>query len=308
MSSEDIQNLNAEKDIKSILQKDLSVKEIILVIGVFFIILIYGYAFIYPKYTEYKSLKSNLESINNEIISYESKIDSLPSLENTLENLNKELNTKSKVLDHNMEDGMFLIGLSKLMKNLEVDLITYSLDDPIEYNTFYAIPTTIEVKGNYKRIREIIEYLEEQKNVTQVLDYKMETYIDEENSNTETSYNSTETKVADSIVYWTNSGISYHKDGCAVLAIEKSNYNEEVQSGEHTHSNKDTACEVCKPYSTVSNNSVDDLQNEVKKASGDITARFKFIMYSSENPSIELKNDDYSTWKPGKYNPFMTTR
>ena len=31
------------------------------------------------------------------------------------------------------------------------------------------------------------------------------------------------------------------------------------------------------------------------------------MMYSSDNPILELDNDNPIEWKPGKYNPFTTT-
>ena len=140
--------------------------------------------------------------------------------EESLDSLNREIKVKSRMLSHNMEDGMFLIGLSNLMSDVSVDLVEYSMEEPIPYETFYAIPTTISVRGDYRHIREIMDYMEEQKNMTQILDYNMETYIPEETKE-DTTNNNQSTITPDKTVYWTNSGTAYHKENCTVLEAEK---------------------------------------------------------------------------------------
>lgn len=290
---------------KSFLQKELNTKEILIGLGLTGLVLAYGFLSVYPKYTEFKSAKSELEGIETNISLYEAKISSMPTLENKLSNLERELKVKSKILSHNMEDGMFLIGLSKLMEDVYVDLVDYSMEEVIPYESFYAIPTTISVRGDYRSVREIMYYLEEQKNMTQVLDYSMKTYI-EETSETSTSNTTTKT-VADSHVYWTESGAAYHKESCSVLEAEKNSDDGNLKEGEPSTSGKNAACQVCKPYSEQEVTATSDTTESVAKAKGEVEATFKFIMYSSNNPILELENDDSSKWKPGKYNPFTST-
>ncbi|MGL5695036.1 MAG: type 4a pilus biogenesis protein PilO [Peptostreptococcaceae bacterium] len=303
-------NQKAEK--KSILQKELSTKETLLVLGVCALVFIYGYVFIYPRYAEYKASVDNLESIENQISTYQGQINELPILEEKMESLTKELNSKSKMLSHNMEDGMFLIGLSKLMSDLNVDMVGYTVDEPKVYNTFYAIPTTLEVRGNYKNIREVMTHLEQQKNMTQILDYNMETYIEEVKVDTSTPQSNTVTNIgATQTVYWTVDGGAYHIKDCNVLIKESEKYGGSALIGTPANTDNLVACDICKPnyvmpQVNVSNGDVSH-EKEDPRATGDITARFSFIMYSSENPKSELKNDDFSTWKPGKWNPFTTT-
>lgn len=299
------------KDKKSILQKDLSVKEILAVVGVFGAIFVYGYVFIYPNYTEYKASVINLQGIESQVYDYESKINEMPIKEERLDSLNKEIKVKSRMLSHDMEDGMFLIGLSKLMSTLNVDLVEYTIDESMPYETFYAIPTTISVRGDYRHIREIMYYMEEQKNMTQILDYSMQTYIAEETKEDTTKATNTTTSnavtiVPDDIVYWTDFGAAYHKESCQIINAEKQANGGKFLKGSPSTSGKSNACDVCKPYTT---NQIQNQQQqqEKPKPNGIVEAEFKFIMYSSENPILELNNDDYSKWKPGKYNPFKST-
>lgn len=302
-------NQNVEK--KSILQKELSTKEILLVLGVCALVFIYGYVFIYPRYSEYKTSVQNLEAIEQQISTYQGQINELPNLEKKIEGLTKELKVKSRILSHNMEDGMFLIGLSKLMGDLNVDLVGYTVEDAKAYNTFYAIPTTIEVRGNYKNIRDIMTYLEEQKNMTQILDYNMETYIEEEKKETTPTQQTTTNVGTNQSVYWTVDGSAYHTKECQVLINESEKYGGSALVGTPGDTDNLPACEVCKPNYAIPNVNVSNNQvpQETKepKSTGDIVARFSFIMYSSENPKVELNNDDFTTWKPGKWNPFTTT-
>ena len=297
--------IKEKKDKQSILQKELNAKEMSAVVGIFGAIFIYGFLFVSPRYTDYKVSVNNLKDIETKVADYESKINEMPIKEKRLDNLNREIKVKSRMLSHNMEDGMFLIGLSNLMDDVSVDLIEYSVEELIPYETFYAIPTTISVRGDYRHIREIMYYMEEQKNITQILDYNMETYISEETKE-DTTNNNTTSIVPDSTVYWTTSGAAYHKDNCQVLEAEKSANEGNMSNGAPSLSGKTAACQVCKPYTVhqVNNNSQ---ETEKPKSNGIIEATFRFMMYSSDNPILELDIEDSSKWKPGKYNPFTTT-
>ena len=253
LANKEQNNIDSNENIvekKSILQKELNTKEILIGLGITGLVLAYGFLSVYPKYTQLQSAKNELEGVNNNIALYEAKLSSMPQLEDKLDSLDRELKVKSRILSHNMEDGMFLIGLSKLMKGVSVDLVDYSMEDVIPYESFYAIPTTITVRGDYKHVREIMYYLESQENMTQILDYNMKTYMEEETVESVTSDTTTDEEQEEQQV-------------------------EEIQ--------------------------------ESPKSEGVVEATFKFMMYSSENPTLELENSDPTTWQPGKYNPFKTT-
>jgi Tfp pilus assembly protein PilO len=308
--------INEKFEKKSILQKELNTKEVLLVLGIVTLIVIYGAVFIYPRYAEYKAYATILEQIENQISTYKGRINELPQLESKLNNLTKEIEVKSKILSYNMEDGMFLIGLSKLMDAVNVDLVEYYVEESKSYHAFYAIPTTIKVRGNYKNVREVMNYLEQQNNITQILDYNMETYIDEEESDTAnvSSLNSSVTTndLSYSDIGWTLNSNLYHNKDCSILEEEAQQFGGSFIQAAPPNNYK--ACSDCKPIlstktsqgNIVQESSIDN--NEVPKAKGDIIAKFSFIMYSSENPKIELDNDDFTTWNPGKWNPFTTTR
>ena len=294
-------------DKKSILQKDLSLKEILIITGIFAIIITYIGVFLLPRYNEYRNTAAQLKEIEQNIINYESEISTLSILKKQLSSVENEIENERKKLSYNMEDGMFLVGLSNLINSLDVDLVSYTVDDTIPYSNFYAIPTTIEVRGNYNYIRRIMSYLEEQKNTTQILDYSMETYIDEDDTDTQQTETQSSTEiVSDSVVYWTDSGSMYHKQVCSILNLEQQSSGEAVKSGTVDESGKSSPCETCKPYTTTSA-SIQQVENTEPKATGDIVARFKFVMYSTENPKYGLGIEDYNDWQPGKYNPFTTT-
>lgn len=286
---------------KSILKKELNIKEILVVISVFIVFLGYIFLFIYPEYSELKQAKVSLKFLQNKRVDLQEKIDEMSMLEKKLTNLESELEIKSKILEYDIQDGMFLIGLSKLMNEVNVELIEYSVDEIKEYDNFYALPATIQIRGDYQNIGKIIYYLEDQENMTQVLNFDIKTYEEEKNENKSTEVSEV---VPDSIVYWTNSGITYHKKDCPMLQLESTQSGEEIQSGSVDESGKRTPDENCKPYAVVDTNT--DTENALK-SSGIVTATFNFISYSSQNPSLEFNNDNPTTWTPGKYNPFKTT-
>lgn len=294
------------KEKKSILQKELNVKDVIVICGVVGAVAAYGIGFIYPRYTKFKLANDNLNNIELQIKEYEDKINDMPKLQSMLESLTSELNVKSRKLAYNMEDGMFLIGLSNIMDTYSVDLVSYSVDDVISYETFYAIPTTIEVRGDYRNVREVMYYMESQKNMTQILDYSMKTYIEKQESSYDTS--NIDSKTIDPVVYWVEGSASnlYHKSNCSELQSEMIETGKQSSSGAYTSSSKTLPCEVCKPYSISTVNNKQEIEENVK-ATGEVVATFKFVMYSANNPTLDLNNDDSSKWEPGKYNPFKTT-
>lgn len=235
---------------KEILNQEISMKNVAIIALVLGALFIYTYLLLYPKYTEYKSVRANLNTVETELNSYKQKSMDIPRLKDELANTNLQLNTKSRRLNYDMENGMFLIGLSDYMKSFNVNLDEYTVAEPIKYETFYAIPTTLKVSGNYRYIREVMYYLEEQKNMTQILDYEM-------------------------------------------VLIEP----EEVPQEEVITTIQPDGSEITIPTTPV----------ETPKPSGDITAKFKLMVYSANDPTLELNTSNPNKWKPGKFNPFVPT-
>lgn len=293
---------------KDILKREVSTKEALIAIGVLILVFIYGFIFIYPKYSEYKATKQNVDTAKTELSSYQGKLDNMPQLEKDLSVAKNDLVEKSRKLNHDMMDGLFLIGLDKQLKSTGVNLVEYTPEEPIKYDTFYAIPTTISLRGNYKNVREIMYYLEEQKNITQILDYSMDSYIEPQRENVSGSQSNEFKKQPVNIdkVYWTLDNHTYHStDSCPNLK----NSTGVLVSGPLKESEKtvaDTTC-VASGSDVANNNNVSTQVTSSPKAKGDVTATFKFIMYTSEDPKLELDVDDPNKWKPGKYNPFVQT-
>lgn len=292
---------------KDILKREITLKESLIAVGILLSIFAYVFLFLYPKYSEYKATKQNVDTANSELSSYQGKLDRMPELEESLAAAKSELIVKSRSLNHDMMDGLFLIGLDKQLKNVDVDLIEYTPQDTIKYETFYAIPAIITLRGNYKNIREIIYYLEEQKNITQVLDYSMESYIEPLRETLGGGYSSDFKKQPVDInkVYWTIDSHLYHStESCPNLK----NSTGILASGPLKESDKTVADTTCVASgSDLANNNTQTIVASTPKSKGDVTATFKFIMYTSENPKLDLDVDDSNNWKPGKYNPFVQT-
>lgn len=294
-------SIEEEKDKKSILQMDvkdlfksdvlkqeISPKVAFMSIAIVVGIGLYGYFMVYPKYIEYKSTVTNLENVQSELLQYQQRMDEIPVLEEKLSALTKEAKIKSKKLSHDMEDGLFLIGLDKMINDLEIRLKNYKIDEIVDYDKFYAIPMSIDVEGDYRRVRELIYFLEEQKNVTQVMDYSMTTKM------TETK------KEVSKRVYWTDVDEYYHLDQSCVNIVE----GQKISKG--TIEKAGVAGKT--PDSYCVGDITDTIDVEVtSKANGNISASIKFIVYSSDKDIIKLETDNPETWKPGKYNPFQDT-
>lgn len=279
-----------QRDIKDlfktdILKREVSTKGLLIILGIVLILCLYGYFIVFPKFSQFMRFKNNLESSISELNGYKQELEELPIKQEKLDSLTRESRTKSRQLSHDVEDGLFLIGLDKFMKSLDIKLNSYQISDNIDYTNFYAIPMSLNVEGDYKRIRELIYYLEEQKNITQVMDYNMNAKMNEVKKET--------TKK----VYWTRGDANYHLDkDCSSMIEGNVLYGTPSQSGERK---PDPDC-------------VGDISNTIdvqvtSKASGDISANINFIVYSSDKDIIKLETDNPATWKSGKYNPFQDT-
>lgn len=267
------------------LKKDINPKSAIIVVGILALVGLYGYFIVYPKFNEYQVASRNLETSQGELSQYQKKLEELPILKKKYEALEEEAQIKSKELSHDMEDGLFLIGLDKMIKTLEITLKNYSIDEIVKYDNFYGIPMTLNVEGDYRRIRELIYFLENQKNITQVMDYNMNTKITE--STVETAKR----------VYWTRGDSNYHLDrACSNMVPGEVLWNTAKLSGGRK---PDSQC-------------VGDVSNTIDvetttTAHGEVYSSIKFIVYSSGNDAIQLDTDNPGEWTPGKYNPFQDT-
>ncbi len=49
------------------------------------------------------------------------------------------------------------------MKAYNIDLTSYDVGNVREYEHFYGVSTTISVRGDYRNVKKLMAYLEEQK-------------------------------------------------------------------------------------------------------------------------------------------------
>ncbi|MGL4911777.1 MAG: type 4a pilus biogenesis protein PilO [Romboutsia sp.] len=294
----DKNNIDEKKEQKSIwqmdvkdlfksdaLKKDISPKGAIISICILCLIGLYGYFIVYPKFNEYNVALNNLESAQSELLKYQQKLEEMPILEKRFGELQKEANVKSRELSHDMEDGLFLIGLDNKMRSLGIKLKNYNIEDSIPYDNFYAIPMTLNIEGDYRRVRDLIYFLEEQENITQVMDYSMNTKMTEIK------------KEISKRVYWTRGDSNYHLDKtCPDMVEGDILFGIPAQSGGR------------KPDSECVGDIANTIDVEITStANGDVTASIRFIVYSSDNDIMKLETDKPENWKPGKYNPFQDT-
>ena len=280
-------------DVKDILKTDISIKNILIMVCIGLGVVFYGYFGLYPKYKEYIDTTKKLKSAQSKLASYQDEIIQMPRLKDKLSILNSELNIKKNKLSHDMEDGLFLIGLNKKMEEHNITLLNYEIEEAKNYNSFYAVPTTITLRGNYRDVRDLMSYLEQQENTTQVLDFNMKEYIDKDNTQfVNNSINLTQ----DRTVYWIQDESKYHlnKD-CSLISKEQP-----LLEGKLLDNSKENICNPC-----LLNESINNIQsNPQLKSTGIVESKFKFIMYSKENPTMHLDTVKPWSWRVGKFNPF----
>ncbi len=148
-------------------------------------------------------------------------------------------------------------------------------------------------------------YLEEQKNVTQILDYTMTSYIEPEKEEEETTNNKDLIKNVninkDTKIYWVEGENKWHlyKD-CPLIKEGEILKNDKLLDRSTSY-----LCNTCVLRAATEK----EAKKEVvaPKAEGVVDATFKFIMYTKENTTMILDTDNPSSWRPGKYNPFKSS-
>lgn len=146
-------------------------------IGIFLVAIIVSLiviALFYPKYSEYQEAVATLEQINMKINKNEELIANSDNLQRQLVDLKNEIATKQNVLDENLSDGTFLMELSNIMKEMNVELSSLATENNIELDKVIATPINIEVRGNYQNVKKLVKYLEEEKKAVKISELKFE--------------------------------------------------------------------------------------------------------------------------------------
>lgn len=131
-------------------------------------------ALFYPKYSEYQEAVATLEQINMKINKNEELIANSDNLQKQLVELKNEIASKQNVLDENLSDGTFLMELSNIMKEMNVELSSLATENNIELDKVIATPVNIEVRGNYENVKKLVKYLEEEKKSVKISELKFE--------------------------------------------------------------------------------------------------------------------------------------
>ncbi|MDU7905320.1 MAG: hypothetical protein E7J33_07165, partial [Peptostreptococcaceae bacterium] len=126
-------------DIKDLFKVDLKInaKNIIILVCIFLGVIAYAYFIVYPKYIEFSNVNRKLSMVNSQLKDDENKLDTRQQLNEELQNLARQANEKSKRLSYDMQDGMFLVGLSNMMSKNGIELLNYSIDPSVKYENFY---------------------------------------------------------------------------------------------------------------------------------------------------------------------------
>lgn len=294
-----------KKDIKDIFKMEVSLKGILIKVVILLAVLSYGYFGLYPQYEKYVSTKNSVKQATQKLNTYKEKTALMPKYEKQLKNIENELNEKSKNLLYDMQDGLFLIGLDKKMKTYNIDLTSYDVGNIREYEHFYGILTTISVRGDYRNVKKLMVYLEEQKNVTQILDYTMTSYIEPEQEEQETTSNKDLIKNVninkDTKIYWVEGEDKWHLyNDCPLIKEGEILKNDKLLDRSTSY-----LCNTCVLRAATEKETKKEVATP--EAEGVVEATFKFIMYTKENTTMILDTDNPSSWRPGKYNPFKSS-
>lgn len=241
-------------------------KNIIVMLLVLALISTYALFFLYKPLMEYFDFHNEISGLEEANELSEREIKELTNQKELLDKNNQKITILKNKLKYDFEDGAFLIRFSQKLSEQNVELMGYSINDEEKFKFFTARPIDIELAGEYNSVLNVVNYLESQKNMTQVQEIEMSQGARDESNTIDSEKLVSETVLVE-------------RDPLAVLPGES--LYEEV--------------EVLRTL---------DAETEEKLFDGFVDAKISLVIYTINKPEDKLEAGDIESWKIGKDNPF----
>ncbi len=146
------------------------------IIGVSFFLAVLFSLFVFQKAIPYfkqnQQVKKQIVQLSEEITQSKDISMMIKEEKELLITCQEELERARSQFNTDMKDGLFLVEFSRKLAQKEVLLNFFEPQDIIDQQTVLVLPVDLKLDGNYRRVVEVIDDLENQSNVTTIGDLK----------------------------------------------------------------------------------------------------------------------------------------
>lgn len=126
-----------------------------------------GY-FLFPQVKEYLATKKAISEVKENITQLRASNMKTEKDLQSLEETKKQLTETGKKFSANMQDGLFIVSLSRKLVAENVVLAVFRPLEILDKEFYYILPVEVELKGDYNRTITVIDFLENQANLTEL--------------------------------------------------------------------------------------------------------------------------------------------
>jgi type IV pilus assembly protein PilO len=140
---------------------------VVVLIGIF-IFLIY-----IPKTGNITTLKTNIDTLESEIIRAKIRTKDLQQLEAEEKDVTEKLNLALKLLPTSSEIPSLLTNITKLGNDSNLEFLLFSPEKEVPKELYVEIPVSVEVKGNYHNVAQFFDKVGKLDRIVNVIDINM---------------------------------------------------------------------------------------------------------------------------------------
>lgn len=140
----------------------------VLIIGVF------SWYFLFPQVREYVSTKKAISETRENIVQLNAANKRMEKGLQSQEETRVQHAAASKKFSHIMQDGLFIVNLDRKLVAENVGLTVFRPMDIQDKEFYYILPVEVVLKGDYNSIIAVIDFLENQANLTELREIAFE--------------------------------------------------------------------------------------------------------------------------------------
>lgn len=119
---------------------------------------------------EMETTRERVITVKSEIKSIQLQSSQLDNKTSDLEQASQKLTGLEEKFGTNVQDGLFLVHFDRKLKEEETLLTACRALELEQHSNFFALPLEITLQGSYTRILTLLEFLENQNNLTELRD------------------------------------------------------------------------------------------------------------------------------------------
>ncbi|MDS1029394.1 type 4a pilus biogenesis protein PilO [Bacillota bacterium LX-D] len=141
------------------------------------LVALYLYRYFFPALNNYRKLETQIQKLKNNI-EVMGNARELKALEQKkLLETKQDLAQATTKFSTNLQDGLFLVRFSRKLQQENVVLDKFSPREIVTKEDIIILPIDLELNGNYLQVVKIVAFLENQENLTEIRDLKLEPEI-----------------------------------------------------------------------------------------------------------------------------------